>query len=158
MKRVFASIVVVASFMGAASAETMKIPDGQVEIWYPEKWNLERANGVISVSAPSDEAALMFMTIPGEKLDEAMKALDGEINKLATDVQVAGSKETSLNGMKVFVADATGKVKGRRCEISAALVVRPNKKLVLVLGIVQSDKRKVYERELAKVVTSMRPL
>jgi hypothetical protein len=156
MKRLIAFVIVAVA--STASAETIKIPDAKVEVWYPEKWNVEKANGVVTITDPAEEAALTFLTIPGEKLDDAMNALDAQIAKMATDVSVTGKPhETSINGMKVVVADAKGKVKGRPCEISAALVLRPGKKLMLMFGIVESAKLKKHEAALTKVVGSLKP-
>jgi hypothetical protein len=156
MKRLIAFVIVAVA--STASAETIKIPDAKVEVWYPEKWNVEKANGVVTITDPAEEAALTFLTIPGEKLDDAMNALDAQIAKMATDVTVTGKPhETSINGMKVVVADAKGKVSGKPCEISAALVLRPGKKLMLMLGIVESAKLKKHEAALTRVVASLKP-
>jgi len=160
MNRVIASLVVAAGIVAssAVSAETIKIPDASVEVWYPEHWNVEKSNGIVTITDPNEEAALTFLTIPGEKLDEAMNALDQQIAKMATDVAVTGKPQTTqINGMKVVVVDAKGKVKGKPCEISAALVLRPNKKLMLMFGIVESAKMKKHEANLQRVVASLKP-
>jgi hypothetical protein len=156
MKRLLAFVIIAAA--STASAETIKIPDAKLEVWYPEHWNVEKSNGVVTITDPAEEAALTFLTIPGEKLDDAMNALDAQIAKMATDVTISGKPhETTLNGMKVVVADAKGKVKGRPCEISAALVLRPNKKLMLMFGIVESSKLSKHQGNLTKVVGSLKP-
>lgn len=156
MKRLLAFAIVAAA--STASADTVKIPDAKVEVWYPERWNVEKQSGVVTITDPGDEAALMFVTIPGEKLDEAMSALDAQVSKIASDVTVtAKPHETSVNGMKVFVADAKGRVKGRMCDISEALVLRPNKKVMLMFGIVESSKLQKHTPALTKVVGSLRP-
>jgi hypothetical protein len=158
MNRLLASFVVVAALVAPAAAETIKIPDAALEVWYPERWNVERANGTVTITAPGDDVALSFVTVPGEKLDDALAALDAQLGRLATDIQSGKPSETTINGMKAVVVDGKGKVKGRRVDLSVALVLRPGKKVMMMLGFVESSKLKSYERELTKIVTSMRPL
>jgi 3D (Asp-Asp-Asp) domain-containing protein len=156
--RLFAIAVLVSLTAAVAHAGTTKIPDANVEVWYPDKWNISKDQTTVTITDPADEAALMFLTIPGEKLDEALNALDAQIAKIATDVAVTGKpSEQTINGMKVVVVDAKGKVKGKKVDISAALVLRPNKKLMLMFGMVESSKLKKHEADLVKVVGSLKP-
>lgn len=159
MNRLFAAVfVVIVASLGSAHAGTTKIPDANVEVWFPDSWKVGKDGGTITVTDPADEAALMFVTIPGEKLEEAMAALDAQIAKIATDVATTGKpSEQTINGMKVVVVDAKGKVKGKSVEISTALILRPNKKMMLMFGMVESSKLKKHEKDLTKVVASLKP-
>lgn len=159
MNRLLICLALVVFGTTTAFAGTTRIPDANVEVWYPDKWNISKDSTAITITEPAEEAALTFVTIPGEKLEQALETLEAQIAKIATDVAVSGKpSEQTINGMKVVVVDAKGKVKGKAVDISAALIVRPNKKVMLMFGMVESSKLKKHEKDLTKVVASLKPV
>jgi predicted Zn-dependent protease len=159
MNRLSVTIALVVLGTTAAFAGTTRIPAANVEVWYPDAWSINKDATTVTITDPAEEAALVFLTIPGEKLDQAMDALDAQIAKIATEVSVTGKpSEQTINGMKVIVVDAKGKVKGKAVDISAALVLRPNKKLMLMFGMIESAKLKKHAKDLTRVVASLKPV
>jgi predicted Zn-dependent protease len=170
----FGGVIAVAVALGGACApsaglmhtepatthgETWIHEDARVSMWIPDSWSIERDGEVVMIADPLEEVALVLYTLRARELDRAMEALDHELETFVRDIRVTGdAEETSINGMRAVIVDATGRVDGVAVDLSIALIRAPSRRILVVLGIAESDKLLYHERTLARIVTSLQPI
>lgn len=152
------ALTLLVSLVTSAAAETTKINKAKVSVWFPDDWAMEKQGTTLVIGDPGEEVALMFLTVPARKLDEALEALDEQIAQFASDVQMVGEPEhTDLNGMSAILVDGKGKAEGKRVDLSVAVVERPGAQALIMLGVIESSKLKKHEKTLIKILRSLRP-
>jgi predicted Zn-dependent protease len=151
----FAALLALAS---TASANTWVHEDAQVSIWVPNKWKMDKDGPVVTISDPREEVALVFFTLPARDLTAALESLDEELEKFVKNIRVSGDpQEATINGMPAVTIDATGRVDGKRVELSIAVLRTPSRKALVILGVAESAKLRRHERTLTRIITSLKP-
>jgi hypothetical protein len=161
MKRVFAvmaTVVLLAGLSTVALAKSWTHEEARISMWFPDDWKMERERGVVTISDPREEVALVFFTLPARDLESALESLDDELEKFVTRLRVTSEPEKdTLNGMPVVTIGATGRIDGKRVEISIAVIRTPSRKALVVLGIAEKSKLRHHERTLTRIVGSLKP-
>jgi hypothetical protein len=142
-----------------AHADTRVHQKAKIQLWVPDHWDVEDGDDdMLLLSEPGGEAAVVFLVLKAKDLETALGAIDKEISKFVTDVQVQGEpEEMDVNGMPAVVIDAKGKVEGKKVDLGLMVVKTPAGKALLVLAMCESSKMKKHEAVFLKVMKSLKP-
>jgi hypothetical protein len=161
MKRIVVFLVAVgllAALPGAALARNFTYKQAGAKLWFPDSWDIADEGGVVLIADPKEEVGLVLFTLDAKDLEKALGKLESELAKYVDGMKATGDpEEAKLNGMPAVMIDGTGKVDGKKVELSIVVIKTPNKKALVILGIAQSAKLKKHERTLAKILGSVKP-
>jgi predicted Zn-dependent protease len=153
------AICLVASTSTSASAEVRNHDKAKVSIDVPTGWKIDAGEDHMTIMDPKEEVAFFMMVMEADDLDEAAKALDSEVNKAVKSVKWEGEpSELKLNGMDAIAVEGAGKIDGQAVDLGVLIVVTPAHKALLVLGAVESSKSKAHEKDVEKLLNSIKPL
>jgi hypothetical protein len=161
MKRVatlFAAFALLAVLSAPAFAEKRTHSAAQVSIDVPAGYKVEADEDSMTISDPAGELGVFFVVLDADALDEALKAVDKEVGKLAKGVKWDDKpSEMKLNGMDAVGLDGKGTIDGTAAELGVLLVNTPADKILLVLGAVESDKASKHEAAVSSMLKSIKP-
>lgn len=84
-----------------------------------------------------------------------MTALDRE--PASIQQSEPGFQEGQINGMTATMADGTGMMDGARVDLGIALILLPEGKVMIILGIANPSAPASTAREFSEIMASIRP-
>jgi hypothetical protein len=154
------ALVVVPMLLAApvARAATKTHEEAGVSVWIPDDWKGKGDKNMMTIMDPKEDVALLFLVMNAPDLKKATDALDAELAKRVQDVKFEGkAQQTKLNGMDALTLDGTGKVQGKLVDLGVLVVKTPKNKIVLVLGMVNAEKKIEFKPTVRKIITSLKP-
>lgn len=142
-----------------ALAKTYPHGDAKVSITIPDSWKVETEENSLTANSPDESVVLLFMVVEATDTDEALKALDKELDKVVKNVKTDGKpEEITVNGMKGVVIDGTGKVDGQKVDLGLLVLSTKSGKVLFGLGFGETGKYKKHEADVEKIFKSIKPL
>jgi predicted Zn-dependent protease len=156
--KLFKSVLAIAAiclFASTALAKDWNHPAG-FALWLPDGWKTETDEDVLSASDADEEVAMgFFVAADADTVEEALKALDGELSKFIKDIEAGEPEETKINGLDAVTIDGKGKVEGVEVDLGVAVIAK-NDKVLIVFGAVPSPLFKKHEATIGKIFTSIK--
>lgn len=132
-------------------------PGAALELDIPSSWKQELDGESLMIMSPDEGVLMVFTAVPAADLEDALAALDKQLAETITDSEVNGFSETQLNGMPALFADGAGKMDGAPVELGVALVLTPDGKVVIALGLAQPGVPQETGQQLTQILRSLRP-
>ena len=166
MKRLIGlAVLAVMCLAGTAFAADVPYEPGKVSVFVPDGWTQatkddpKTKQAMLVAADPTQNAGLVFVVLNAANLKKAMKGLDKELKKSLTKIKKGKFKKVDVNGMPGMAADGTAKTKdGKDISMFLILAETPNKKVLLVLGMVATDKKADFAEAGKQVLAGIKPL
>lgn len=160
MKNVMRTLLTLTLTLGlcaSAFADTKVHPSGGVSIDVPESWSSSVDGDVLVIQADDDTVGLMLAVLDAGDLDAALDAVDEEIGKHVTGLELGEPEKSEINGMAALLVDGKGKANGADVEVGVAIVEAPSGKVVLLFGMAASESLAKHEAAVAGIIGSIKP-
>lgn len=166
MKRLIGlSVLAVLCLAGTAFGADVPYEPGKVSVFVPEGWtqasqeDKKTGQAMLVAADPTQNAGLVFAVMNAANLKKAMKGLDKHLKQSLTKIKKGKFKKVDVNGMKGTMADGTAVTKdGKAVSMFLILAETPNKKVLLVLGMVATDKKADFADAAKQVLAGIKPL
>ncbi len=109
------------------------------------------------IMSPDESVLMVFTAVPAPDLNEALAVLDKQLSETITDSEVSGFSETQLHGMPALFANGKGVMDGTPVELGVALVLAPDDKVLISLGLAQPNVTPETGKQLTEILRSLRP-
>jgi hypothetical protein len=140
-------------------AEEMVNETARISIWYPDNWTVESDEDNVMIADPDEEVIFVYMLVESDEVEDALAALDKELLSVVSDVKNVGEvEEDMLNGMNCLFMEAQGSIDKVGVDIGIFMVVTPAKKILIVMGIVQTAAYEKHEETIDKIIQGIQPL
>ncbi len=149
-----------ASVFGAALfADTLSHSTAGVNIWVPDNWSQEGDDNMLIAGDPNEEIIMVFGILEASEIDAAIEEMDRELSQIVENAEPVGEpEEVKINGMDAIVMDGKGSVEGTPVEMGIALIATPNKKILLVFGVVEATAAEKHEATVEKIMMGIKPM
>ncbi len=142
---------------GPSTADVVRHPGAAIELEIPSTWNQEREGESLMIMSPDETVLMVFTAVPAPDLNEALAVLDKQLSETITDSEVSGFSETQLHGMPALFADGKGVMDNTPVELGVALVLAPDDKVLIALGLAQPNVTPETGNQLTEILRSLRP-
>lgn len=132
--------------------------DAGVQITVPDNWTQEIDGDLLMMNDPGEEALLMFLVVEAEQIEDALSALETELENIVTDAEMEDPQERTLNGMQAIVADGYGMAEGENVQLGVAVVKTPKNKALIVIGIVLDEAASKHQSAIEQAIRSIKPI
>jgi len=141
--------------MHAQDDHIFKNEDAGIQMEIPAGWKAEPDGETLTITAPDSSISIVFWALGETSFDDAIKALDQELDKVLKHVKVTEpAKEDTLNGMRTVGESGTAEVDGVKLEWSLDLVKA--RKPVIVLAFAAPDAMEKHADQLVKFLKSIK--
>lgn len=129
-------------------------PVGGIKFKVPQGWKVQTEGDTLTTLAPDNTIAVSFWVPPTENFEQALRAVDVELDKVMKRVKPSGKPtRNTLNGMATFNQEGTAVVNGAQVEWSAHVIQA--KRPVFALAVVAPELWKNHGDELLALVQSI---
>ncbi|MCA9688816.1 MAG: hypothetical protein KC636_04355 [Myxococcales bacterium] len=142
---------------GPAGPARLRHPAAAVTVDVPGAWKQEQDDASLTVISGDETVLLMFFAVEAADLEAAMTALDRELSASIQQSELSGFQEGQINGMTATMADGTGMMDGARVDLGIALILLPEGKVMIILGIANPSAPASTAREFSEIMASIRP-
>jgi hypothetical protein len=166
MRKMLVSVVaVVAMFVSiSAQAEVRKEEDAKVQYEVPAGMKVTTQDNMVAIEedkkAEGDKEVAFFVS-KFDKADQqkAMGQMDAVLSSFLKDVKPAGDPaKDKLNGMDAVKVKATATFGGTPANVTMVILQPPGNKMMIIAGVVLSDKMSAWGPTAAKFINSFKPL
>lgn len=138
----------------AQDAKSYTHKDSGVTFELPAGWEAEPDGEQLTVSSADNSVALVFWVPAEGTFDEAVKALDEELEKTIKEMKADGDvKVDTHNGMRHAGQSGTGKVEGK--DVLWSVDMLQAKKPVIILTFAAPGQIEKHAADYAKLVKSI---
>ncbi len=160
MKRIAFTLAILSlAISSVAAADAKSYPDVKLQISFPDGWKVKDAkNGITMVGGPHDEADLIVFPVLNPTPDVVKKNVDDLITSMHASNVTWDDKlgEDKINDLAAFARKGSGTFDGKSYDLVTIVVVNDTHALV-VIGLVQHDKKDTYKDVLTTTVKSIQP-
>ena len=129
-------------------------PEGGIKFKVPQGWKVQTEGDTLTTLAPDNTVSVSFWVPPAENFEQALKAVDAELDKVLKRVKPSGKPtRDTLNGMETYNQDGTAVVNGAQVQWSAHFIQA--KRPVFALAVVAPELWESHSDELRSLVQSI---
>jgi hypothetical protein len=155
----FASLALAVSVAVPALAETLTNDAAQVTIEVPKNWKVKKDGEAVTMTDKTEDIAVAVLVVDSGDLKGAVERLDKKLSKTISNLKWDDKgKKVELNGMKGIVLDGSGKMDGKKVDLSVLLLDTPSKsKDLVILAVGDDDDIDEHADELKFIFKNIKP-
>jgi len=130
----------------------------QVQFWYPNEWQIDEVEKVATVQSLEGSLSITFSIMEANQIEEALAELESiMLTQLTNPVITTEPELVELQGMDGVMTELKGTMNGTTVQLGVFIIDSPQN-VLLVLGIGHEDALKKYNKELNKIIKSIKPI
>ncbi|MFA6235112.1 MAG: hypothetical protein WC824_13140 [Bacteroidota bacterium] len=141
----------------AQAQETFSHTEAGVDITIPAGWYYEHGESDFTVYTPGKEVGITLAVIEGTEIDQAVEAVDADLEKNFQNVKLGEATMAEANGMSCVEIDGTATLDGEPVVIYYCLVVTPTGKILEISAVGTPAEFDKYAQEIEQLDNSLKP-
>lgn len=130
----------------------------QIEFWYPNNWEISEEEKVITLQTMEGALSMTFSIMQANDLEKALIELESVVHTQLSNPTITTEPQiVKLNQLDGVMMEISGTMNGKTVRFGVFIIDSPQN-ILLVLGIGQEKVLNKYNKELNKIIQSIKAI